>query len=252
MAAITHRPGPTADPTPFLLRLYPAAWRTRYGDEFIELLAARPPSLRDRLDIVTGAVDARLNPQLDPRTDREVGLPGDRSIRILTILAGGLLAVWAGMVALFMRPWNSGEWPLDPALMNIGWLAGMAGSIALMAALILIASRYDWAIGSAGAVGAILAGSGLIFASLQGGVLALGMIGVGTALLAWRLRGRLLGTLSAFAIAGATAILIGGFAVFAMGGGQDVRLLWGLIAYGPAWMVVGLDLRAPARPMVVA
>jgi hypothetical protein len=47
-----------------LLSLYPKEWRTRYGEEFAELLAERPPSLRDRLDIVRGALDARVHPQI--------------------------------------------------------------------------------------------------------------------------------------------------------------------------------------------
>jgi hypothetical protein len=47
-----------------LLALYPEAWRARYGDEFLVLLEDRPPSLRERLDIVRSALDARVNPQL--------------------------------------------------------------------------------------------------------------------------------------------------------------------------------------------
>jgi hypothetical protein len=47
-----------------LLALYPEAWRARYGDEFLALLEDRPPSLRERLDIVGSALDARVNPQL--------------------------------------------------------------------------------------------------------------------------------------------------------------------------------------------
>jgi hypothetical protein len=50
-----------------LLRLYPRPWRERYGEEFEALLADRPPSVRHRLDIVRGALDARLHPELvDP------------------------------------------------------------------------------------------------------------------------------------------------------------------------------------------
>lgn len=49
-----------------LIRLYPRAWRERYGAEFEELLAERPPTARDRLDIVLGAIDARLTPQVSP------------------------------------------------------------------------------------------------------------------------------------------------------------------------------------------
>ncbi len=47
-----------------LLRLYPRPWRERYGDEFLALISDRPPSLDDRVDIVRGAIDARLHPQL--------------------------------------------------------------------------------------------------------------------------------------------------------------------------------------------
>jgi hypothetical protein len=50
-----------------LLRLYPGPWRERYGEEFEELLSERPPSVRHRLDIVRGALDAHLHPELvDP------------------------------------------------------------------------------------------------------------------------------------------------------------------------------------------
>lgn len=73
-----------------LVKLYPAAWRARYGPEFEALLAERPPSKRDLLDIVFGAVDARLSPQVDsapvvrhaPVSDRLAGAAA---------IAGGLL-----------------------------------------------------------------------------------------------------------------------------------------------------------------
>ncbi|HLA17151.1 MAG TPA: hypothetical protein VJZ72_09660 [Candidatus Limnocylindrales bacterium] len=47
-----------------LVALYPAGWRSRYGAEMEALLAARPPTIRDRVDIARGALDARLHPQL--------------------------------------------------------------------------------------------------------------------------------------------------------------------------------------------
>src|SRR5688572_22097247 len=43
-----------------LLRLYPAWWRERYGDEMAALLETRPPDVRARLDLVRGAFDAHL------------------------------------------------------------------------------------------------------------------------------------------------------------------------------------------------
>jgi hypothetical protein len=43
-----------------LVRLYPAAWRARYGEEFEALLEAQRFSVRTVLDILLGALDARL------------------------------------------------------------------------------------------------------------------------------------------------------------------------------------------------
>ena len=44
----------------FLVRLYPASWRARYGDEFLVLLEERPVGPFDVADVVLGALDARL------------------------------------------------------------------------------------------------------------------------------------------------------------------------------------------------
>jgi hypothetical protein len=49
-----------------LLRLYPAAWRARYGAEFDHVLAGQRVSLGLLLDVVGGAVDAHLHPQVLP------------------------------------------------------------------------------------------------------------------------------------------------------------------------------------------
>ena len=55
-----------------LIALYPAAWRARYGDEFRALLASRPRSPREWVDIVLGAADAHLHPQVPaPRRIRD-------------------------------------------------------------------------------------------------------------------------------------------------------------------------------------
>lgn len=46
---------------PALLRIYPAAWRERYGDEMAELIDGQRLSLRDSLDLLRGALDAHCN-----------------------------------------------------------------------------------------------------------------------------------------------------------------------------------------------
>lgn len=50
-----------------LLRMYPRAWRERYGDEFLELLSSERHTPRLVLDVLAGALDARLNARLGIR-----------------------------------------------------------------------------------------------------------------------------------------------------------------------------------------
>ncbi|HYT69075.1 MAG TPA: hypothetical protein VEL51_21810 [Vicinamibacterales bacterium] len=48
----------------FLLRLYPSAWRRRYGGEVREMLAGRRFSLRIAVDLIAGAIDTWLHPSV--------------------------------------------------------------------------------------------------------------------------------------------------------------------------------------------
>ncbi len=88
-----------------LVRLYPATWRARYEAEFVELLAARPPGPFERLDVVRGALDAHLHPQV--RHPEEVWSPspvsedGHRLTRRLGFgaLAGAALWIVAWVVS---------------------------------------------------------------------------------------------------------------------------------------------------------
>lgn len=85
-----------------LVRLYPRAWRDRYEDEFLALLEARPPTSRDMIDTVFGAVDAHLHPQGDispqPWTHR---LPG-----LFALIAG---ATWSAVFLAFVF-WQDAAW----------------------------------------------------------------------------------------------------------------------------------------------
>lgn len=77
-----------------LVGLYPRPWRDRYEVEFLGVMEARRPSLGDRLDIVRGAVDARLHPQVagtgsaDPVPTRSARIGG-----VLAVVGGSLWAV---------------------------------------------------------------------------------------------------------------------------------------------------------------
>ena len=59
-----------------VLRLYPAAWRARYGAEMAAMLASGPMTARVVLDLLAGAIDARVSPQsitvLSSRRDKNM------------------------------------------------------------------------------------------------------------------------------------------------------------------------------------
>ena len=48
----------------YLLRLYPRAFRQRYEEEMLAMLELYPSSFLDRVDLVSGALDAHLHPHL--------------------------------------------------------------------------------------------------------------------------------------------------------------------------------------------
>lgn len=79
----------------FLIRLYPAAWRARYEDEFLALLEERPVSPFDALDILLGALDARLRPrslaiELAPRRSPSMNV---RLAGLAAIVGGALILI---------------------------------------------------------------------------------------------------------------------------------------------------------------
>jgi hypothetical protein len=67
-----------------LLRLYPRAWRERYGEEFLEVLARERLGPRLVLDVLAGALDARLNRR------RLVGSTGAAAVEGGVAMVGGL------------------------------------------------------------------------------------------------------------------------------------------------------------------
>jgi hypothetical protein len=222
-----------------LIRLYPPAWRDQYGDEFADLLAERPPSLVQRLDIVRGALDAWVHPQLARRTARQApeASHGGRLAGAATIVGGGL---WiAAGAAMFMAPMN---WDLGykesqvgvfivVAAMAVTAVAAIAGSRSLP-----VNSRYA---GIAAAV--MLLGAALT--AMPWPILILGFFGYVLAAAAYGAilalsPGRMLGGLLA----------IGALIVTSMNTEDERALL--TIPIGLAWMAVGAAAvwRVPVRP----
>lgn len=56
----------------WLLQLYPASWRERYGEEFGAVLASQRASVGLVLDVLGGAIDAHLYPQIQNSNSKPI------------------------------------------------------------------------------------------------------------------------------------------------------------------------------------
>jgi hypothetical protein len=233
-----------------LLALYPRAWRRRYEEEFRELLAARPPTLRDRLDIVLGAVDARLHPQLAPEPVVRVPTAADRWLALACVVAGALFGIWGGIIAVATPTWGSAGLA-DDGLMSAAYSAGFAGMILAIGALLGLAYRHADQLGATGAFGAVLAALGFLVA--VGGASAVSVLCLtgGKLLLAPGLA-RVVPSLVVILFTGATILLA--LAMFGFVGSDGQTTFWLLFAlgYGPAWAILGLSLRHARLPSAIS
>ncbi len=83
------------------IRLYPARWRARYGDEFAVVLAERPLGPFDVADVLLGALDAHLHLRgLGAASQHAKGF--SMSLRI-----GGYAAVVGGLLWLYILAANA-------------------------------------------------------------------------------------------------------------------------------------------------
>ena len=101
-----------------LLRLYPREWRRRYGDEMRELLAGQRLSFRTIADLVAGAIDARINPQLRAEPAQHQGVAS---------MIKDTICNPAGVTA--QDQWKSA-----------GWMVG--GSLVLVLASVLLKQQF--------------------------------------------------------------------------------------------------------------
>jgi hypothetical protein len=222
-----------------LVRLYPQAWRDRYEDEFLSLLAERPPTLGDVVDTVRGAVDAHLNPQGDaeplPWTHR---LPG-----LLALIAG---AMWS-VVFLGFFFWQDRGWdlailvPISTLLMFISlpgdYMAAHGRRIAVgigVVGLCIVVANLPWSDFTAAVA---IAGYLIVF----GGMLTLAAIRaeIGAT-------GRWILVILTIVIPVAVSLpAMLGLIIF------TERQTWILLPYGLAWALIGLRLAVRGSPTII-
>jgi hypothetical protein len=217
-----------------LVRLYPRAWRARYEGEFLDLLADRKLTVRDRLDIVGGAIDARMHPQIAASPDQPYpGVPLGWRLPGLFAMAGG--ALWCAAYANSVTSSKAADdfAPLIALALGLmatslpgGYLAGysrqLGRGLALAAVCLVLFSLLPW--------GPSFIPMLILIGLLGGGMLALGAARAGTGRTArWWL------IAAVFAIP--LAVLFG----FGPASGQPG--LWlavvSVLPYGLAWLVLG-------------
>jgi hypothetical protein len=208
-----------------LLNLYPTAWQERYREEMLELLAEHPPTFGDQLDLVLGALDARLNPQVHDRpatTERD--LPGPRPVAVSTgVLIGGALWV-AGGLALNTAPFSSADGYRESAAATM--IFAIAALVSALAAFALAGSSPG--LRKSGA--AMLVMAPLII--LPWPIMLIGVFGTAVATCAYgialvREDGRVIGIVLAIAALAFTSI-----------NAEDERALLS-IPLGLAWLAIG-------------
>ncbi len=108
-----------------ILRLYPRAWRDRYRDELLALLEERPATLFDSLDLISGAIDARLHPQV-PGHDVIPGQETPMTTRLLgTLAAIGGVAWLIAILTTYVLPLDA-EGNRDASFATLGLAFGIA------------------------------------------------------------------------------------------------------------------------------
>lgn len=152
-----------------LVRLYPAAWRERYEAELRAALASRPLTGRDRIDLVRGALDARLHPELGGPPPRRLAVAGTGTAELwvpgripfpvapfLWAMAAGMLALAGGLI-MFRASWMWGSMHAESVLLTFAalalggafWVRGAGAPVVRLGAAVMIATAavliaLDW------------------------------------------------------------------------------------------------------------
>jgi hypothetical protein len=121
-----------------LIRLYPAHWRARYGEEFAALLEERPLGPLDVADILLGAFDAQLRLR-----GRDTGIAHGRGF-VMSLRIGGLAAILGAALWAAAGLVNSGIFvDVDATVPSILLVAGMPLSLVALAGLSAYQARTE-------------------------------------------------------------------------------------------------------------
>jgi len=227
-----------------LVRLYPARWRARYGDEFETILQERPLGPFDVADIVLGALDAQLRfRRVGSATT--IGRSFTMSLRIggfAAIIGGALIAI-----AIVLGVGIIGD--VEPAIPGILLISGSAALLVALAGLSAFQARahpvLSWVAVAVTLIGTFVSVIGIVGLQLVGEwywlAFIFGMLGVftGSTLFA-------IATYRTGALSRGAAVLLGAGSVLTIGAGlggnilPPVLIILTAIAFALGWFALGV------------
>jgi hypothetical protein len=257
--------------TSFLIRLYPASWRARYGDEFEAVLEEQPLGPFDVADILLAALDAHLHLRgLDAATNRQRGFT-------MSLRLGGSAAILGAILFLAGFIVTSTDSAVGVEAFP-GAALFLAGTALLLLALVGLSAfqarrhpRLIWAAFAIPAIGLTMTGIGIVAMATRGdgpflaglspwdvwilGVFAT-VVGSGLFAIATYRTGALSRPAAGLLGAG-SAVLLG---VFVLGMGfvgipesiAPALILVGLLAFTAGWVALGWTAVRLERPAVAA
>lgn len=166
------------------VRLYPRAWRERYGEELQAVLEADGLGLHTRLDLLRGAIDARLHPTTPSPLPVIAAVSASafavaHAFRLATepvptdwpgyvedalpLIIASVLAMIPAVIALWLKLGDA-----DGALGRIGVILAVVGYIAWLVALLAAATRMAYGPLTAAAASIAMAGTAALGVALVG------------------------------------------------------------------------------------
>jgi hypothetical protein len=227
-----------------LVRLYPRAWRDRYEQELLTLLEVRPPTSRDRLDLIRGALDARLNPEIPGSAH---GAEARRRVPVavaLAALAGVSWLAWVGVGLSAFRGWD-GPMPTNAAATAVlSALASLLTAAAHVALALLAGDRLRPIGGLAVSIAAVC------FLGIAVGAGSLGTVALlASAVTAVNLGRGTLPTWLARVWAVGAVVTGGSMVAFVASSGREVWMLGFVVSYGLVWLAIAGTLSIRGVPV---
>jgi hypothetical protein len=179
--------------------LYPREWRARYGQELDALLEAGSLGIRDRIDLLRGALDAHLHPARPSPLPVVAALTASALVTAHALVLGAepVPLDWPGyleealpllvLAVVALLPAIVGLWlklgDADGVLGRLGLLVAVGGHLSWLVALLAAAMRVDYGPFTAIAATIAMAGTAALGIALAGHArMTLGVLLSGAAL----------------------------------------------------------------------